>query len=89
MICRLCRVSGRVQGVFYRGSAQAMARRLGITGYARNLPNGDVEVLACGEATALDTFIDWLKVGPVGASVQGVTVTDRDVPEIPSAFTTG
>ena len=51
MICKKCLVSGRVQGVFYRGSAAQRARELGVRGYARNLPDGRVEVLgAIGQA---------------------------------------
>jgi len=53
--CR-CRVSGRVQGVFYRASTRAQAQVLGVTGYARNLPDGSVEVLACGERAAVDSL---------------------------------
>ena len=51
MVCRRCYVSGRVQGVFYRASTREQAERLGVTGHARNLPDGRVEVLACGEQT--------------------------------------
>jgi acylphosphatase len=53
MICLSCLVSGRVQGVWYRDSTQRQAQALGISGYARNLPDGRVEVLACGETAAL------------------------------------
>ena len=48
MVCKKCLVGGRVQGVFYRATAARRARELGIHGHARNLPDGRVEVLACG-----------------------------------------
>ena len=51
--CRQCWVSGRVQGVYFRGATQRRAEELGVTGYARNLPDGRVEVLACGAAEAV------------------------------------
>jgi acylphosphatase len=86
MVCRVCWVSGRVQGVFYRGSAQLRARELGITGYARNLADGRVEVLACGESSQVDTFIDWLWIGPAAASVTGVEIATHESAERPSAF---
>jgi len=82
-------VTGRVQGVFYRGSAQARARELGITGYARNLADGRVEVLACGESGQVDTFIDWLWIGPAAASVNDVKIAEHEPAERPSAFTIG
>jgi acylphosphatase len=88
LICRICWVSGRVQGVFYRGSAQVRARELGIVGYAHNLADGRVEVLACGDLSQVDTFIDWLRIGPAGASVTGVEVAEHQPAERPSAFTT-
>ena len=72
MICLRCHVAGRVQGVWYRGSTQRQALALGITGYARNLPDGRVEVLACGEATALQQLRDWLWQGPAAAEVTDV-----------------
>ena len=52
-IARRCLVAGRVQGVFYRASTRARAESLGVTGYARNLADGRVEVLACGEPQAV------------------------------------
>lgn len=67
--CLRCYVSGRVQGVFFRASARDEARRLGITGYARNLRDGRVEVLMCGEQDAIDAFRTWLRQGPPQAMV--------------------
>ncbi len=87
-VCRRCLVSGRVQGVFYRASAQAEARRLGVTGHARNLPDGRVEVLACGEPRALAAFTEWLWQGPPAARVSDVTCEDVDI-QAPAGFTTG
>jgi acylphosphatase len=53
MTCRQFKVSGRVQGVFFRVSTRDVAVPLNITGHAINLPDGSVEVLACGDAAAL------------------------------------
>ncbi|HET6804024.1 MAG TPA: acylphosphatase [Frateuria sp.] len=81
-------VSGRVQGVFYRASTRGQAQQLGLTGHARNLPDGRVEVVAHGEADALDALERWLWEGPPAAAVEGVerTLLD-DAP--PRTFTTG
>ncbi len=81
----LCIVSGRVQGVWYRGSAQEQARKLGVTGHARNLSDGTVEVLACGDDAAVDALIAWLHKGPMLARVRSVQVTPCDAPS-PSDF---
>jgi acylphosphatase len=72
MPCIRCHVTGRVQGVFFRASTREQARSLGVSGYARNLPDGRVEVLACGEAEALQSLRDWLAVGPPAAVVTDV-----------------
>lgn len=69
MHCRLFRVEGRVQGVWFRESTRREALPLGITGYARNMDDGSVEVLACGEDDALDQLAGWLKQGPPMARV--------------------
>ena len=69
-ICKRCHVSGRVQGVFYRATTVGKARELGIDGYARNLPDGRVEVLACGAADAVETLTQWLWTGS-SASTHG------------------
>jgi len=91
MVARRCLVRGRVQGVYYRGSARARARAGGIRGYARNLPDGSVEVLACGEEAAVDAFIGWLWIGPSAAKVTAVAVSDLQLAghELPVDFTTG
>jgi acylphosphatase len=86
---RRCLVSGRVQGVFYRASAAARARELGVTGYARNLPDGRVEVLACGTSAAVAAFIEWLQQGPPAARVADVRVEGVVAPQpAPTIFTT-
>jgi acylphosphatase len=73
-VARRCLVSGRVQGVYYRASAQQRARAAGIAGHARNLEDGRVEVLAYGEERCVLEFIDWLWIGPSAAKVTQVTV---------------
>lgn len=77
--CRRFRVTGRVQGVFFRDSTRSVARELGLTGYARNMPDGSVEVLACGRPRSLDRLAEWLGSGPPMASVEGVAAVDADV----------
>lgn len=65
-------ISGRVQGVFYRASAAEEARRLGLAGWVRNLPDGRVECMATGDSPALQTFKKWLLTGPPAAEVESV-----------------
>jgi acylphosphatase len=65
-------VSGKVQGVCFRASACDQALRLHLNGYAKNLADGSVEVLACGDAAAIDALERWLRVGPPAARVVGV-----------------
>jgi acylphosphatase len=88
MICKKCLVSGRVQGVFYRGSAAQRARELGVRGYARNLADGRVEVLACGEDEAVRTFVSWLWTGSSASKVTAVEVTDAPQQGAPAGFQT-
>lgn len=75
-VCFTAHVKGRVQGVYFRASAQQQAIDLGISGYARNLADGEVEVLACGERESVSQFIKWLEHGPDQASVDGVVVRE-------------
>ena len=65
-------ISGRVQGVFYRASTDAMARQLHLTGWVRNLADGRVEVVAEGPREALDRLVAWCRQGPRDARVEGV-----------------
>ena len=65
-------VQGIVQGVGFRYSAIIHARRLGLTGYVRNMPDGTVEVLAEGPKEDLEKLYRWLQRGPSAAVVQGV-----------------
>jgi acylphosphatase len=71
-ICVRCLVAGRVQGVFYRASARHQGQALGLTGYAQNLHDGRVEVMACGDPGKIEQFKAWLLRGPSGAQVSGV-----------------
>ncbi len=71
------RITGRVQGVWYRGATAAEARKLGVDGWVRNVSDGSVEVLLEGEADAVRTLTDWCRRGPAGARVVDV----RESPE--------
>jgi len=71
-VIRRYQVHGKVQGVFFRRSAQLEAKRLGLRGFARNLPDGSVEVVAQGAVPALDHLCVWLRHGPRGARVETV-----------------
>jgi acylphosphatase len=67
-------VSGRVQGVFFRGATADQARALGVTGYARNLDDGTVEIVAEGEREALEHLVAWAHRGPRSARVEEVRI---------------
>jgi acylphosphatase len=67
-------VSGRVQGVFYRQSTVDEARRRGLTGWVRNLPDGRVEAEAEGERREVEALVAWCRTGPPAARVEGVEV---------------
>ena len=80
-------MSGRVQGVFYRGTTASRAREMGITGYARNLPDGRVEVLAQGPDAAVADFIRWLWIGSSASKVTAVEVRDAPATQPRGGFT--
>ena len=67
-------VSGRVQGVFFRANTRQFASGLGLKGWVRNLPDGNVEVLAEGRKNALDRFIEFCRKGPEGANIENIDV---------------
>lgn len=66
------RITGMVQGVFFRASTQAKAHELGLTGWVRNAPDGSVELVAEGHAEALAAFERWCHAGPSAARVDRV-----------------
>jgi acylphosphatase len=78
-IHRSIRVHGRVQGVYYRQSARDQALRLGLTGFARNEPDGTVQIEVEGDAGAIDRFVTWCEVGPPAARVARVEVSCGEV----------
>jgi acylphosphatase len=65
-------VSGRVQGVWFRGSCQEQARALGVGGWARNLADGRVEAVFDGPSAAVERMVDWCRHGPRHAEVNRV-----------------
>jgi acylphosphatase len=70
-------VSGVVQGVFFRAGTLAEARRLGLSGWVRNLEDGSVEAVFEGPPSAVDQAIAWLARGPERAVVESVEVTEE------------
>jgi acylphosphatase len=68
-------IRGRVQGVWFRGSMQREARRLGVVGWVRNCEDGNVEAEAAGTREAVEALVAWSHHGPRGAQVRDVTVT--------------
>lgn len=68
-------ITGRVQGVHYRATAKRNARRLGLSGWARNEPDGSVTIDVEGDPAAVDMFLEWCAVGPPGAHVLAVETT--------------
>ena len=79
-------VGGRVQGVYYRAATAEQAERLALGGWAKNLPDGRVEVVASGSVDALAELATWLWTGPPAARVASVQVEQWDGP-VPERFT--
>ena len=71
-------VVGRVQGVCFGDYTRSEARRLGLTGWVRNLPTGDVEILAEGPEDKLKDLVNWSRGGPPTAKVIDLAVTFED-----------
>ncbi len=80
---RRFRIVGTVQGVFFRAATRTEARRLGLTGWVRNLPDGDVEAYACGDPSAIECFSQWLEIGPAHARVTNVVTAQAKVEQLP------
>ena len=70
-------ISGRVQGVCFRAYARDEARRLGLRGWVRNLPDGRVEAVAQGDPAKIGTFEAWCQQGPSHARVREVEVVEE------------
>jgi acylphosphatase len=82
-------VGGRVQGVFYRATVARYARELQITGYAKNLPDGRVEVLAYGSEAALEELLKRIWIGSSASRVTAVAIADAAAAaDIPTDFIT-
>ncbi|MFD7612237.1 acylphosphatase [Streptomyces sp. NPDC059828] len=70
-------VSGLVQGVFYRDTCRRVALEYGVSGWVRNLANGNVEAVFEGESDAVETVVRWTREGPPAAEVRRVEVADE------------
>lgn len=72
------RIHGRVQGVFYRKSAEDKANSLGLSGWVRNMEDGSVEAFVLGPREVIETFASWCKTGPSGARVDTVDLVWKE-----------
>ncbi len=88
-ICKRCYISGRVQGVAFRYYTQQQAQKLGITGWANNLTDGRVEVLAYGKSDVVNKLCLWLHKGPPSAHVIEVKCQTEINFNIPNNFKIG
>jgi acylphosphatase len=84
-VARSVRVTGRVQGVFFRAWSQGQARELGISGWIRNCPDGSVEAHLNGDEDAVARMVERMRHGPSDARVDAVTVEEA-VPETTGRF---
>jgi acylphosphatase len=83
------RVSGRVQGVWFREATRRRAEELGLSGWVRNLPDGSVEALFEGEAARVREALEFVKVGPPLARVTDVVVEETREASSGAPGTTG
>ncbi|MGY4515339.1 acylphosphatase [Lysobacter sp. HA18] len=82
-------VEGRVQGVAFRACTRHEAQRLGLSGHARNLPDGRVEVIAHGDDAAIDELAAWLAHGPPLARVEALHRESLNATSTPAGFSIG
>ena len=79
------RISGKVQGVFFRASTQEKAQELGLKGWVRNEPDGSVTAVARGEDAAVQQWVEWCHRGPEQAQVEQVEI-EQHTGELPGGF---
>lgn len=79
-------VSGRVQGVFFRSTAKQLADEFGIIGYAKNLPDGRVELLIQGTKETLDKFLERLKARPGFGAIEHLDISNRELSDLSGGF---
>ena len=72
-------VTGRVQGVFFRQSTRVMAIKNNVNGWVRNLDDGRVEIVAEGEESNINSFIDWCKTGPANSRVDEFELSEENI----------
>jgi len=76
VICKHYIVSGRVQGVWFRAHTEKRAKAIGVTGWVRNLPDGNVELVACGLPQQLIKLEEWLHIGPENSIVESLLANE-------------
>ncbi|WP_020675388.1 acylphosphatase [Geopsychrobacter electrodiphilus] len=86
-ICRRLLISGRVQGVSFRYYTRQAARKNGVTGWVRNLPDGRVEALIEGEQQAVEATLVWCQQGPELSQVDGLEIEELTYSGVFESFT--
>ena len=76
--CVVVKLTGKIQGVFFRDFAKQNANKLGLVGHAKNLNNGSLEIIAQGDESKLKRFLDLMRSGPMTAKVEGFDVSYID-----------
>lgn len=80
------KITGKVQGVFFRSNAQEKAESLGLTGYVKNMPDSSVEAVVQGEKDQIEPFISWAKEGPSSAKVNNIAINWQPLEKNFSSF---
>ncbi len=80
-VCVHAHIQGHVQGVGFRYYTQIEARKIGVSGWVRNQPDGSVEAMICGETEQLDAMKMWLKCGPGYAQVEHIEFSAGYLPD--------
>lgn len=74
--CLSITIKGRVQGVGFRYQTQNAAKKFGIKGFVKNMPDGSVYTEACGEEKNIELFLDWCRNGPMLANVTNINIEE-------------